>query len=417
MEIKRDNYLRQLLTARRNGLVKIVTGPRRCGKSYLLTELFHHHLLLEGVDERHIIEVSLDDRMNKALRDPDEMLAYIHSQILDEQLYYIVIDEVQLMSEFVDVLNSLLHIKNAEIYVTGSNSRFLASDIATEFRGRDYQIRIHPLSFAEYYAATELDKEKAWKEYYTYGGMPQILSFQTNAEKMRYLHNLFQTAYLSDILERYRLKNGMELNTLLRIIASSIGSPCNPSRIADTFKTVERLPVSSQTLSRYLDALSDAFLISKAERYDVKGRKYIGTLSKYYFEDVGIRNAVIGFRQQEESHLMENIIYNELRIRGYQVDVGNVELRQRNEDGKTVRNRLEVDFIANQGNLRLYIQSALSIPDREKMAQESRSLNAINDSFRKVIIVRDDIQPWYNEQGILILGLMDFLLDENMIQS
>ena len=389
MQIKRDIYLNQLVNARQNGFIKVVTGPRRCGKSYLLKSLFHNHLLSEGVDESHIIEVDLEDRVNKELRDPDALLAFVKSKIVDQQLYFVILDEVQKVDEFVDVLNSLLHIKNADVYATGSNSHFLSTDIATEFRGRDHQIRVYPLSFSEYYAAVGGDKSDAWKDYYTFGGLPLILSFATDQEKADYLRKLFQ--------------------------ASSIGSPNNPTKIANTFKSVENSNITGQTIDKYLLHLQEAFVISKAERFDVKGRKYIGTLSKYYFEDLGIRNALINFRQQEENHIMENVIYNELCLRGYQVDVGQVEVRKRTEDGKQKRVRLEVDFVVNQASQRYYIQSALAIPDKVKENQETQSLVNIDDSFKKIVIVKDNIKPWRNEKGILMMGLMDFLLNKNSL--
>ena len=416
MEIKRDIYLNQLINARQNGFIKVVTGPRRCGKSFLLTTLFHNHLLSEGIAEDHIIEVALEDRMNQKLRDPDAMLQYVRSRIIDENLYFIILDEVQKMGDFVDVLNSLLHIKNADVYVTGSNSHFLSTDIATEFRGRDHQIRMYPLCFSEFYFAVGGEKNSAWKDYYTFGGLPLILSFKTDHEKAEYLQRLFQTVYMADILERYKIKNNKELRELVNILASSIGSPNNPTKISNTFRTVENSNITSQTIDNYLTYLQEAFVINKAERYDVKGRKYIGTLSKYYFEDLGIRNALINFRQQEENHIMENIIYNELRIRGYQVDVGQVVIRKRTEDGKQQRIHLEIDFVVNQASQRFYIQSAFLMPDKEKEQQESQSLVNVDDSFKKIIIVRDDIKPWRNEKGILIMGLMDFLLDKSSLE-
>lgn len=416
MEIKRDIYLNQLINARQNGFIKVVTGPRRCGKSFLLTTLFHNHLLSEGIAEDHIIEVALEDRMNQKLRDPDAMLQYVRSRIIDEKLYFIILDEVQKMGDFVDVLNSLLHIKNADVYVTGSNSHFLSTDIATEFRGRDHQIRMYPLCFSEFYFAVGGEKNSAWKDYYTFGGLPLILSFKTDHEKAEYLQRLFQTVYMADILERYKIKNNKELRELVNILASSIGSPNNPTKISNTFRTVENSNITSQTIDNYLTYLQEAFVINKAERYDVKGRKYIGTLSKYYFEDLGIRNALINFRQQEENHIMENIIYNELRIRGYQVDVGQVDIRKRTEDGKQQRIHLEIDFVVNQASQRFYIQSAFLMPDKEKEQQESQSLVNVDDSFKKIIIVRDDIKPWRNEKGILIMGLMDFLLDKSSLE-
>ena len=416
MEIKRDIYLNQLINARQNGFIKVVTGPRRCGKSFLLTTLFHNHLLSEGIAEDHIIEVALEDRMNQKLRDPDAMLEYVRSRIIDEKLYFIILDEVQKMDDFVDVLNSLLHIKNADVYVTGSNSHFLSTDIATEFRGRDHQIRMYPLCFSEFFSAVGGEKNSAWKDYYTFGGLPLILSFKTDHEKAEYLQRLFQTVYMADILERYKIKNNKELRELVNILASSIGSPNNPTKISNTFRTVEKSNITSQTIDNYLTYLQEAFVVNRAERYDVKGRKYIGTLSKYYFEDTGIRNALINFRQQEENHIMENIIYNELRIRGYQVDVGQVEIRKRTPDGKQQRIHLEIDFVVNQASQRYYIQSAFQMPDKEKEHQESQSLVNVNDSFKKIIIVRDDIKPWRNEKGILIMGLMDFLLDKSSLE-
>ena len=416
MEIKRDVYLHKLIKARQNGFIKVITGPRRCGKSYLLTTLFHNHLLSEGVDENHIIEVELEDRTNIELRNPDVLLAYVKSRIVDRQLYYVILDEVQKVDEFVDVLNSLLHIKNADVYVTGSNSHFLSTDIATEFRGRDHQIRIYPLTFSEYYSAVGGDKSDAWKDYFTFGGLPLVLSFATDAERADYLRKLFQTVYMADILERYKIKNDKELRELVNVMASSIGSPSNPTKIANTFRSVENSNITSQTIDKYLSYLQDAFIIRKAERYDVKGRKYIGTLSKYYFEDLGIRNALLNFRQQEENHIMENVIYNELCMRGYQVDVGQLEIRKRTDDGKQERIRLEVDFVVNHASQRYYIQSALAILNKEKEEQELQSLVNINDSFKKIVVVNGNIKPWRNEKGILFIGLMDFLLDKKSLE-
>ena len=416
MEIKRDIYLSQLVNARQNGFIKVVTGPRRCGKSYLLKTLFHNHLLSEGVDESRIIEVDLEDRANKELRDPDALLAFVKSKIVDQQLYFVILDEVQKVDEFVDVLNSLLHIKNADVYVTGSNSHFLSTDIATEFRGRDHQIKIYPLTFSEYYSAVGGDKSDAWKDYFTFGGLPLVLSFATDAERADYLRKLFQTVYMADILERYKIKNDKELRELVNIMASSIGSPSNPTKIANTFRSVENSNITSQTIDKYLSYLQDAFIIRKAERYDVKGRKYIGTLSKYYFEDLGIRNALLNFRQQEENHIMENVIYNELCMRGYQVDVGQLEIRKRTDDGKQERIRLEVDFVVNHASQRYYIQSALAILNKEKEEQELQSLVNINDSFKKIVVVNGNIKPWRNEKGILFIGLMDFLLDKTSLE-
>ena len=415
MEIKRDRYLKQLIESRQNGFIKVITGIRRCGKSYLLNVLFYNYLLDNGVADDHIIRVDLEDRMNKELRDPDAMLHYVHDRIKDKELYYIIIDEVQLMDEFVDVLNSFLHIDNADTYVTGSNSHFLSSDIPTEFRGREEAINVYPLSFSEFYSSIGGDKQDAWREYYTYGGLPLIQSFDTEQKKINYLKGLFETVYLADIVERHNIRNENEMRELVLILASSTGSPCNPTKLSNTFKSVKNVKIGSQTLSNYLTYLLESFLLNKAIRYDIKGKKYINTLSKYYFTDIGLRNAILDMRQQEETHIMENIIYNELRTRGYSVDVGMVEIRKPDKDGKWIRTQLEVDFIANLGSKKYYVQSALSIPDREKEIQESRSLININDSFKKVIIVKDHIMPRRNEEGILTIGLFDFLLKENSL--
>lgn len=415
MNIKRERYLNQLIAGRKNGLIKIITGIRRCGKSYLLFTLFHEYLVLQGVDEHHIIEIALDDRMNVALRDPDAILHYIRERIVDHELYYILLDEVQLIPEFVDVLNSLLHIKNADVYVTGSNSRFLSSDIVTEFRGRGDEIHLYPLTFSEFCEGYQGDRNKAWKEYYTYGGLPLILSLETDKKKEDYLENLYESVYLVDILERNTIRNREELDELIRIMASSIGSPVNPTKLSNTFKSVKNTEIHHQTISKYLSYLEDAFLMEKAIRYDIKGKKYINTLSKFYFSDLGIRNALLGFRQQEENHIMENIIYNELKTRGYKVDVGMVEQRTADKNGTMARKQLEVDFVVNQGSKRYYIQSAFAIPDRDKLKQESTSLLKISDSFKKLIVVREDIKPKRDESGILTIGIMDFLLDQNSL--
>ena len=363
----------------------------------------------------HIIRVDLEDRINKELRNPDAMLHYVHDRIKDKNLYYIIIDEVQLMDEFVDVLNSFRHIENADTYVTGSNSHFLSSDIPTEFRGRGETIHVNPLSFSEFYSAVGGDKQDAWREYYTYGGLPLILSFGTEQKKVNYLKNLFETVYLADIVERHKIKNDNELRELVLIMASSIGAPCNPTKLSNTFKSVKNVSIGSQTISNYLTYLSESFLLNKAIRYDIKAKKYINTLSKYYFSDIGLRNAILDMRQQEETHIMENVIYNELVIRGYSVDVGVVEIRKPDKEGKWSRTQLEVDFIASLGSKKYYVQSSLSIPDREKEIQESRSLTSINDSFKKIIVVKDHIMPRRNEEGILTIGLFDFLLKENSL--
>ena len=416
MEIKRDKYLQQLIESRQNGFIKVVTGIRRCGKSYLLNVLFYKYLLANGISEDHIIRIDLEDRLNKDLRNPDTMLHYVHNRIKDKELYYIIIDEVQLMDEFVDVLNSFRHIENADTYVTGSNSHFLSSDIPTEFRGRGETIHINPLSFSEFYSVKGGDKQEAWREYYTYGGLPLILSFDNEEKKINYLKNLFETVYLADIIERHKVKNENEMRELMLIIASSIESPCNPTKLSNTFKSVKNVNIGSQTISNYLSYLLDSFLLNKAIRYDIKGKKYINTLAKYYFADIGLRNTILDMRQQEETHIMENIIYNELIVRGYRVDVGMVEIKTLNKEGKWLRSQLEVDFIASLGSKKYYIQSAFSIPDREKEIQESRSLININDSFKKIIIVKDHIMPRRNEEGILTIGLFDFLLNENSLE-
>lgn len=410
MNIQRDFYLDRLIAGRENGLIKIITGIRRCGKSYLLFKLFHEWLNANGIDDNHIIEVALDDRSNKALRDPDALLDYLKSQIIDKSLHYILLDEIQMVPEFTDVLNSLLHIRNADVYVTGSNSHFLSTDVVTEFRGRGDEIRLHPLSFAEFCRGFQGDRNMAWKEYYTYGGLPLILSLDTGQKKADYLTNLYQSVYLVDIQERHKIKNRAEFDELVKIMASSVGSPCNPTKLSNTFKSVKKVEIHHNTISKYLSYLSDAFVLERSVRYDIKGKKYINTLGKYYFSDLGIRNALLGFRQQEENHIMENIIYNELRVRGFQVDVGTVEERTTDKNNKTIRRQYEVDFVANQGSKRYYIQSAFALPDEAKVRQETASLTRIDDSFKKIIVVKDDIMPKRDENGIVTIGIMDFLL-------
>ena len=405
MIIKRDKYLDELIGWKHTDLIKIVTGLRRCGKSFLLFNLFHQHLLSSGTDESHIIEIALDDISNEALREPFRMLEYVKSKIKDDNQYYLIIDEVQLLGRFVDVLNSFMHIDNVDIYVTGSNSRFLSKDVATEFRGRGIEIHIYPLSFAELYQARGGDKYALWKSYYTYGGLPYLASLNDNARKAEYLSSLNQTLYLKDIVERNKIANEDEFSELMNLMASSIGLPCNPNKIANTFKSVKKVSLAPQTIAKYLSFMEDAFIVEKSVRYDIKGRKYISTLSKYYFQDVGLRNALLNFRQVEETHLMENVIYNELRRCGYSVDVGMIEVRS-----ATQRKQLEVDFVANKGDKRYYIQSAFALPDEQKREQELASLKKINDSFKKIIITRDDIAPYHDDNGVLIIGLMDFLL-------
>lgn len=386
MEIKRDLYLDKLIRKKHNGLIKVVTGVRRCGKSYLLFNLFHNHLLDNGVDESHIIEVALDDRSNKELRDPDNMLRYVKERIVDREQYYIILDEVQLLEEFEDVLNSFLHIRNADIYVTGSNSKFLSSDVITEFRGRGDEIRVYPLSFREFVSVYDGSQDEAWDDYFNYGGLPLVLSMETVEDKVEYLTSLFQKVYLSDIVDRNKVRNKEELDELVDILASAIGSLTNPTKLAKTIKSVKNKSISDKTLKTYIDYLEDAFLISKAKRFDIKGKRYIGSPAKYYFEDIGLRNARLNFRQVEVTHIMENIIYNELRIRGYKIDVGIVEHYETDKDGKRKKKQLEVDFVASKGSEKYYIQSAFAMTNPEKIAQEQRSLKNIPDSFKKIII-------------------------------
>lgn len=412
MIIKRDYYLQQLISSKSNNLIKIVTGIRRSGKSFLLFNLFHNHLIETGISEDHIIEIALDDRLNKNLRDPDVILQHIHERIVDDKLYYIILDEVQMIDEFTDVLNSLLHIRNADVYVTGSNSKFLSKDVVTEFRGRGDEIHLFPFSFAELYNSIGGDKFELWKSYYTYGGLPGILELDSEKKKATYLRSLHETVYLKDIIERNNLKNSEEFMELMRVMASCIGSPCNPSKLENTFKSVKNETLDRKTISKYLSYMEDAFLIEKSMRYDIKGRKYIGTLSKYYFQDIGLRNALLNFRQVEENHIMENVIYNELRLRGFCVDVGMVEARTAKE-----RKQLEVDFVANMADRRYYIQSAFAMPDDDKREQECASLKRIDDSFKKIIIMRDNIKPYHDNNGFYIVGLMDFLLKPDLIEQ
>ncbi len=416
MKIQRQNYLNRLINKKGNGLIKVVTGVRRCGKSYLLFNLFHEHLLNEGVDESHIIEIALDDRRNIELRNPDNMLKYVDSRIVDREMYYVILDEVQLLGEFEDVLNSFLHIRNADVYVTGSNSKFLSSDVITEFRGRGDEIRIYPLSFREFMSVYDGTVDEGWDDYFNYGGLPLVLSCPTPEEKSEYLISQFKKVYISDLIDRHTIRNEEEFDELLDILASAIGSLTNPLKLAKTFKSVKGKTISDKTLKKYLDYLIDAFLVSKAKRYDIKGKKYINSPAKYYFEDIGLRNARLEFRQTEENHIMENIIYNELRIRGFRVDVGLVEHYSKDENKKSVKKQLEVDFVATKGSRKYYIQSAFAISNPEKIAQEQRSLLSISDSFKKIIVVRDNIKVRRNEQGIVTIGLCNFLLDENSLE-
>ena len=416
MIIARDKYLRQLIEARGNGMVKIVTGMRRSGKSFLLMTLFHQYLIEQGVAENHIIEISLDNRKNKSLRNPDVLLEHIEHLIQsDGQIHYVILDEVQLVDDFVEVLLSLMQDKILDVYVSGSNSKFLSKDVVTEFRGRGDEIHLFPLSFAEYYAAIGGDKYSAWKEYYTYGGLPQILQIENEEKKINYLLDLYELTYIKDIIERNHLRNVEGLRALVRVLASNIGSSTNPKRIGDTFLSVEHITMKDSTIRDYIKYLQDAYMIEEALRYDVKGRKYIGTETKYYFADMGLRAAILNFRQQEETHIMENIIYNELRLRGYRVDVGLVETWKTSAEGKNVRVPLEVDFVVNKGAERIYIQSAFRMPTEDKVVQEKRSLLNTNDNFRKIIIVGDDIKRKTDEQGIITMSLYDFLLDPHSI--
>lgn len=415
MRISRDKYLNDLIVRMHNGLIKVITGLRRSGKSYLLFEIFKSYLLENNINEDHIIEISLDQRKNKQYRDPDSILDFIEESIVDEDMYYIFLDEVQMLNDFEEVLNSLLHIKNADIYVTGSNSKFLSKDIITEFRGRGDEIHIYPLTFKEFMQVYEGDKYEGLSEYMVYGGLPLVATMKSDEQKVKYLENLFEETYLKDIKERYNIEKLQEMDDLIKVLASSVGSLSNPSKIADTFKSSLKSDISMNTIKNYITYLEECFLINEANRYDVKGRKYIGTPLKYYFEDIGLRNAKLKFRQIEETHLMENIVYNELRARGFVVDVGMVETKEKNKDGFYEKKRLEVDFIANKGSLKYYIQSAYSLPSDSKIRQEKSSLLNINDSFKKIIIVKDVIKPKIDDNGIVSMSLYDFLLDENSL--
>lgn len=410
MEIKRDFYLQELLQSRHNGMIKVITGLRRSGKSYLLFNLFADALVHEGVADNHIIKINLEDRRNSELRDPDNLLHHIDSLLVDDQMYYILLDEVQMVREFEDVLNSYLSVKNADVYVTGSNAKFLSKDIITEFRGRGWGVHVHPLSFEEYMSVhSTSDMTRALMDYMQYGGLPKVALMQDENEKKTYLQDLLLHTYLRDIKERNGILLDSDLEELIDVIASNIGSLTNPLKIQNTFKSVKQSSITQDTIKKYLDYMQDVFLIEKAVRYDIKGRKYIDTPAKYYFEDLGLRNARLNFRQIEQTHLMENLIYNELRLRGYSVDVGQVTMYIRNEEGKTERKQLEVDFVCNKGYDRVYIQSALNLDGDSKEEQELASLRHINDNFQKVVIV-GGMQPTYrNNDGILVLNIFDFL--------
>lgn len=415
MNIARDKYLRALINRMNNGMIKVVTGIRRSGKSYLLFKLFYEYLLSQGVLESHIIKIELDQRKNRIYRDPDVILDYIETLIEDDKQYYILLDEVQMLNDFEEVLNSLLHISNVDIYVTGSNSKFLSKDVITEFRGRGDEIHVFPLTFKEFMQVYDGDMYRGFADYIVYGGLPLISTMKTETQKVNYLTNLFNETYLKDIIERNHIEKTQELENLINVLASAIGSLTNPPKIQATFKSSIGSAISINTIRQYIEYLEDAFIISKAQRYNVKGRKYIGTPLKYYFEDIGLRNARLGFRQVEETHLMENIIYNELRYRGYSVDVGVVEKREMSENGKQIRKALEIDFVANLGSQRYYIQSALSMPTPEKQIQEKTSLINVADSFKKIIIVKDIVNVKRDENGIVTMSIYDFLLKENSL--
>lgn len=428
--IERKQYLDQLISKKENGMIKVITGIRRCGKSYLLFEIYHQYLNSIGVDEDHIIELALDDDENIKYRNPLELGEYIRSLLVDkDKMYYIFLDEIQKVKTiknpylddenetvgFVDVLLGLMKKKNADVYVTGSNSKMLSSDILTEFRGRGDEIRVHPLSFSEFYSAYTGDKRDAWREYYTYGGMPYLCSLNDHRAKAGYLSGLFENIYLSDILERHSIRDKSVLDDILDVVSSSVGSLTNPGKIADTFASVKQMKISTDSVSRYLDYFIDAFMLSKAQRYDIKGRKYIGSPQKYYYSDIGLRNVRLNFRQTEENHIMENILYNELILRGFTVDVGVVEYNYKDAVGKSKKTNLEVDFVITDGSRKYYIQSALTVGEEEKRLQEVRPYTRIPDSFKKIVVVKDNIIPWHDENGVLYIGIEEFLLDDSAI--
>lgn len=415
MEIKRNIHLNRIIARKGNGMIKVITGMRRCGKSYLLFTLFHNYLLEQGVDEQHIIKVDMEDRRNAALRNPDALLNYIDSRMTDSQQYYILLDEVQLVAEFEDVLNSYLKITNADVYVTGSNAKFLSKDVITEFRGRGDEIRIMPLSFQEFMSAKEGNREDLLNEYLTYGGLPQVVTMDEIERKVEYLKNLFTHTYIRDIKERYEIKKDDDLEELINLVASNIGSLTNPTKLENCFKSVKQSCLSKDTIKNYIDLMQDAFIIEKSIRFDIKGKKYIDTPSKYYFTDLGLRNARLNFRQTEFTHLLENAIYNELRLRGYSVDVGQIPIFTIREDGKRQRSTLEVDFVCNLGYKRCYIQSAYALPTEDKMKQEFNSLLRIKDSFKKIVIVGTPTPTYQNEEGILTMNIYDFLMNPDSL--
>ena len=416
MEIKRDIYLQKLIKRMHNGMIKVITGIRRVGKSYLLFTLFRNYLKSQGVAADHIIAIELDTLENERYRNPHTLLEYVKSQMIDDGEYYIFLDEVQLLPSFESVLNSFLYMQNVDVYVTGSNSKFLSKDVITEFRGRGDEVHVYPVSFREYMDVFDGDKYEGWSSYVTFGGLPLTVTMATDEQRMAYLTGLFEETYIKDIIERNHIEKVQEINDLINILASGIGSLTNASKIEATFRSVIHSDISLNTIRTYIDHLKDAFIVNEVNRYDVKGRKYIGTPLKYYFEDVGLRNARLGFRQVEETHLMENIIYNELRVRGYRVNVGVVVKRSRTEEGVQEKKQLEIDFVANMGSKRYYIQSAFSLPEAEKRAQEKASLINVNDSFKKIIIVKDVVKPLYDDDGILTMSIFDFLLNENSLE-
>ena len=417
MEIKRDKYLEDLKDRMHNGMIKVVTGIRRSGKSYLIFTIFKEYLISEGVNEDHIIEMEFDKKENAKYRDPDALLVFVKERIKDKEDHYVLLDEVQMLEDFEEVLNSLLHIKNLDIYVTGSNSKFLSSDVLTEFRGRGDEVHVYPLTFQEAMQNYKGDIYHGWAEYVTYGGLPLVWGMRTDQQKIKYLTDLFEKTYISDIIDHNGIEKTEELEALLNVLASAVGSLTNPTKIEATFKSVLKSRISRNTIVQYIEYLKDAFIINEANRYDVKGRKYIGTPLKYYYEDLGLRNARLGFRQVEETHLMENAVYNELLSRGYAVDVGVVETRKRNPEGRQEKRKLEIDFVANMGSRRYYIQSAFQIPDKEKERQEKESLNSVDDSFKKIVLVRDVVKVSRDEKGIVTMSIYDFLMDKDSLEK
>lgn len=415
MEIKRDHYLNQLINKQGNGLIKIVTGIRRCGKSYLLNTLFYNYLISKGIDDSHIIVLALDSEESEKFYEPLAITNYIKNSIKDELTYYVILDEIQKVDNFVPILNGLLRIKNVDLYITGSNSKFLSSDVVTEFRGRGDEIHLYPLSFSEFYSVYKGTVYEAWKEYATYGGLPLTILQNSSREKVSYITGQKNSTYLNDVVERHKIKDKENLNILTQIVSSSIGSLVNPLKLSHAFKSVAKVDISEKTIKNYLVYLEEAFIIEHALRFDIKGKQYMSTPLKYYFSDVGLRNSVLNFRQNEESHIMENVIFNELRIRGFNVDVGLIEAKETGNDGNRHKKQLEIDFVANDGDKKYYIQSALRIENENKAAQEMASLNKVDDSFKKILVIKDDIKPYHNESGILIVGLFDFLLNNNSL--